>query len=938
MPTFTPVDDDPFSPSPTPAPAPSSASAPSTAMPKASAAPALVPVDHDPFATGETSAPLASPAAGVGSAMPSDAASGEVSAMPSVGVPQPTSALPASSVDTALPPAEPAPSRGYTTELLAGAKKAPFDIITQVANAAATLSPQGSEAEIMANKAVDWAQEKRREFAPESVESQKGGLEGFAHRGVSEILPATATSYATAALPSAAVVAGIKSVGWGMGPVGKLIAHGIASGVGGVSFGLSQYNETYRNLREKFTSDQMSDDDIKAAALKTAVWEGAGETVANFFLLKLLGTFGKSLVKEGTKAAEKSVVGLLKPGAKELVRQGVREGLPVLGTEVGTEIMQNVAETDVQREAARQAGWSEEKIDKEFGTLASAGAEAIIPTVGMTIISALLGGGRAHLKNKAALINLQNTEADPKERAKSLEYVLQGLLENEQKPYAKAFKAAKAEGASDADAHAAALDIAVPGVSKWFKDADSRIATGQPIDVNQRLGDFSKTPQGSTKATDEPTSAVPDQSAPSDQNIDLNTGQAIPKRSAADKAWDSALGDTALPTPEPLGPTPGHVIDLTDYQPTSGPTQALKEGYMQSRQEAAQGASAEEPRSIREQNARAQAILDQVLQELDKGGDADAILAQAERHFDQPETALPAKGLPGTEPPAAALPVAPKPTPQVPPSPAGAMEAIPPVDQGAKAPESPTAPGINLPEAQAGQILSALPDIGRKAHEAATSPLNALPQPSDAQKAADVYKKGNISVQGLEIAIENPKGSIRTSKPDAEKPWATQMKSHYGFIRGTVAADSSKTKKQGIDVFIGPNTESQKVYVVDQIDPKTGKFDEHKAIIGRDSMNDARIAYLENYELGWQGMGAITEMTMPEFKAWLKSGNTKKALAYTESKGKKALPGLPEEPIKITSIPETHTLKNGENARTAYAKLAEKLESAKDLLKCLKAA
>ncbi|CAG2132577.1 PLxRFG domain-containing protein [Cupriavidus numazuensis] len=159
------------------------------------------------------------------------------------------------------------------------------------------------------------------------------------------------------------------------------------------------------------------------------------------------------------------------------------------------------------------------------------------------------------------------------------------------------------------------------------------------------------------------------------------------------------------------------------------------------------------------------------------------------------------------------------------------------------------------------------------AHEAATSPVNDRPEPTDAQKAAGNYKMGHATVHGLDITIENPRGSTRSGKDADGKPWSVEMANHYGYIKRTEGADGDH-----VDVFIGPKPESTKVFVVDQIDPRTGRYDEHKVLLGFPSLAAARAGYLANYEQGWKGAGAITAMSMDEFKAWLKDGDTTKPL------------------------------------------------------------
>lgn len=228
----------------------------------------------------------------------------------------------------------------------------------------------------------------------------------------------------------------------------------------------------------------------------------------------------------------------------------------------------------------------------------------------------------------------------------------------------------------------------------------------------------------------------------------------------------------------------------------------------------------------------------------------------------------------------------------------------------------------NLPAKEGEAIVGSLPELDKQAHEAATSPLNQIPQPTEAQKEAGNYQKGHVNLHGLDISIENPKGSTRSGKSPEGKVWQTTMKSHYGYIKGTVGKD-----KDHIDVFIGPAADAQNVYVVDQVDPKTGKFDEHKVVMGQKSMNDAKMAYLENHEPGWQGMGSITEVSMDDFKTWLKKGDTKKpygkqlakvpaeAAGAVDTEGIDAVIGKSSDAIKkLVGAEQAFVMKNKDHA------------------------
>lgn len=149
--------------------------------------------------------------------------------------------------------------------------------------------------------------------------------------------------------------------------------------------------------------------------------------------------------------------------------------------------------------------------------------------------------------------------------------------------------------------------------------------------------------------------------------------------------------------------------------------------------------------------------------------------------------------------------------------------------------------------------------------------------PSEAQKEAGNYKKGHIRLDGYDITIENPKGSTRSGKDADGKEWSVKMNYDYGYIRGTKGVDGDH-----IDVYLGPDQENGRVYVVDQIDQKTGKFDEHKVMYGFRDAEAAKEAYLSQYEDGWK-MGAMTPVSKEEFKKWVDS-STRKTKPFGEYK------------------------------------------------------
>lgn len=164
--------------------------------------------------------------------------------------------------------------------------------------------------------------------------------------------------------------------------------------------------------------------------------------------------------------------------------------------------------------------------------------------------------------------------------------------------------------------------------------------------------------------------------------------------------------------------------------------------------------------------------------------------------------------------------------------------------------------------------------------------------PTPAQKEAGNYKKGHVKIDGYDISIENPKGSIRHGRAHDGTEWERRMNNTYGYIRGTEGVDGDH-----IDVFLSDNPESGNVYVIDQRNAD-GSFDEHKVMYGFNSADEARAAYLSNYEEGWQGLGAITEVSKDEFKKWVNSSH-RKTKPFAEYKSVKPLGGQNESSYHV---------------------------------------
>ena len=183
-------------------------------------------------------------------------------------------------------------------------------------------------------------------------------------------------------------------------------------------------------------------------------------------------------------------------------------------------------------------------------------------------------------------------------------------------------------------------------------------------------------------------------------------------------------------------------------------------------------------------------------------------------------------------------------------------------------------------------------------------------EPTEAQKEAGNYKKGHVKIDGYDVTIENPKGSVRRGTEASGKQWEQEMQNTYGYIRGTDGVDGDH-----IDVFFSEDPSQGDVFVVDQVN-KDGSFDEHKVMYGFPDIESARKAYLSNYEDGWQGLGAITPVSKEEFKKWVDSSHrkTKPFAEYSSVK--------PLGDTQLGEQPNKPTVKAGEDYVSAAERIA----------------
>lgn len=219
--------------------------------------------------------------------------------------------------------------------------------------------------------------------------------------------------------------------------------------------------------------------------------------------------------------------------------------------------------------------------------------------------------------------------------------------------------------------------------------------------------------------------------------------------------------------------------------------------------------------------------------------------------------------------------------------------------------EAPRPALVAAPEVTTPGTLPALAETPDTAPEVtapgavAAAAAEVAPAPTDAQKEAGNYRKGHARWNGLDLSIETAKGQQRSGTDPTGQPWSVTMPADYGYFKRTEGADGDH-----VDFYMGPNEAAPAAFIIDQMDAETGGFDEHKVMLGFDSARAAREAHASAFSdgKGADRMGGVTKMSVENFKAWLKEGNTKAPLSPTARRKvktvKPAATAPDQEPVK----------------------------------------
>lgn len=202
-------------------------------------------------------------------------------------------------------------------------------------------------------------------------------------------------------------------------------------------------------------------------------------------------------------------------------------------------------------------------------------------------------------------------------------------------------------------------------------------------------------------------------------------------------------------------------------------------------------------------------------------------------------------------------------------------------DEDITAAEAAPAPGVDdilnglLAPGAGAAALPGKPQLapGEEEQPAAGNDRPAVPQPGARPGVPSVRDAlPLLDFHGLPLQVETAQGERRMGDG-----WSVVMPADYGLIRRTSSAEGAD---EAMDCFIGPNRDSRTIWVIDQCDPDTRQFDEHKVMLGFDSAKDAVSCYLQAYSSrGVDRIMGISSTDVTGLKDWLKRGDVRRPMA-----------------------------------------------------------
>ena len=138
--------------------------------------------------------------------------------------------------------------------------------------------------------------------------------------------------------------------------------------------------------------------------------------------------------------------------------------------------------------------------------------------------------------------------------------------------------------------------------------------------------------------------------------------------------------------------------------------------------------------------------------------------------------------------------------------------------------------------------------------------------------------------------VENPAGSERHGFDREGIPWSVTMPATYGYIARTVGADDDQA-----DIYMGPEPESDLVFIIEQVDADTKVFDEHKIMLGYLTIERALADYDAAFSdgRGPDRRNVVAQTQIYAFKRWLRADGARfpvGAMTYASDSTRQSTP------------------------------------------------
>ncbi len=141
------------------------------------------------------------------------------------------------------------------------------------------------------------------------------------------------------------------------------------------------------------------------------------------------------------------------------------------------------------------------------------------------------------------------------------------------------------------------------------------------------------------------------------------------------------------------------------------------------------------------------------------------------------------------------------------------------------------------------------------------------PQGAQGNMSAGPGVLGLKRIAGMNVRIENPKGSVRHWVDTDGTAGQTTMKYDYGYVENTAGADGD-----AVDCYVGPDNDAEWAYVIHQNSKASGftQYDEDKVMLGYSSPDHAQDAYMRQYD-DERFFGGMSIIPMEQFRRKVQS-------------------------------------------------------------------